>query len=101
MPSPNSSPPKLFFSGLDRPLLFDILVRQGAAGMLNALSAAEPAIQHACAAHPDLPLMLDSGAYQSNCNLERYAALIRKVGHRMDTIVALDVLHNQRETDAQ
>src|SRR5436190_11018098 len=100
MPSQNLSPPKLYFSGLDKPLLFDILVRQGAAGMLNALSAAKPTVNRACVSHPDLPLILDCGAYQGNRNLERYAELIRKIGHRMDWVVSLDVLHNQSETDA-
>ena len=91
--------PALYFSGINKPLQIELLARLRAAGMLNALTAGQPRVLAACRRHPDVPLSLDSAAYQGYTDVEAYARLIRRVGRRMDFCSNLDVLHNQARSD--
>ncbi len=91
--------PQIFFSGLNRPVFFELLARQQAAGMLNAKSAMEPAVLRACREYPSVLLTMDSGAFQGNRDLEGYVRCIQQLFHRLQWYVSLDVLHNQEATD--
>jgi len=92
--------PQMYFSGLNRPPFFEILARQQAAGMLNALSAREPAVLRACREYPSVLLTMDSGAFQGNRDLEGYVRCIQQLFHRLQWYTTLDVVHNQQATDA-
>ena len=91
--------PALYFSGINKPFQIELLARLGAAGMLNALTAGQPGVIAACQHNPDVPLALDSAAYQGYTDVEAYARLIRRVGRRMVFCSNLDVLHNQARSD--
>lgn len=91
--------PQMYFSGLNRPVFFELLARQQAAGMLNALSAREPAVLRACREYPSILLTMDSGAFQGNRDLEGYARCIQQLFPRLQWYATLDVVHNQEATD--
>lgn len=88
-----------FFSGVDKPALLEILARQGACGMVNALSAGQPALLDAYVRYGSVPLALDSGGYQGYADIEAYACLIKTIGPRMQWCANLDALHNQHKSD--
>jgi hypothetical protein len=88
-----------FFSGIDKPSLVTILARQQACGMLNARSAAEPALQAAIARYPAVPFVLDSGSVQGNQDIRAYAHVITLLAHRVQWAANLDVIHNQDLSD--
>src|SRR5437762_3940019 len=91
--------PQMYFSGVNRPVFFELLARQHAAGMLNARSAREPAVLRACREYPSVLLTMDSGAFQGNRDLEAYVQCIQQLFHRLQWYTSLDVLHDQEATD--
>ena len=88
-----------FFSGIDKPSLVALLARQRAGGMINANSAAEPALQEAIALYPAVPFALDSGSVQGNRDIQAYVRLLSLMAHRVEWAANLDVLHNQDMSD--
>lgn len=88
-----------FFSGIDKPALLEVLAQRRASGMVNALSAGQPALRQAYARWGNVALALDSGACQGNRQVERYARLIKELSSRMTFCSNLDVLHNQHRSN--
>jgi hypothetical protein len=88
-----------FFSGIDKPPLVALLAKQQACGMLNANSAAEPALQEAIARHPTVRFILDSGSVQDNRNIQAYARLVMLMEHRVEWAANLDAIDNQDMSD--
>lgn len=90
-----------YYSGVNKPVLLEVLARKSASGMVNALYAGQRALLEAYTRYPEVGLTLDSGAYQGYRDVEAYARLIRKIGARMQWCASMDVLHNQRQSDEQ
>jgi hypothetical protein len=88
-----------YHSGVDRASFIEILAREGAAGMVNASVATQPALLAAYERWPEVPLVLDSGAFQGNEDLDGYADIVRQVGWRFLWCANLDVIGNQEESD--
>jgi len=95
--------PTYYFSGLDRQQHFRLLAREGAMGMVNALTVGRPALLKSMAAYPHVPLVLDSGAYQGNRDVVGYARLIewldQRFPERFHWFANLDVLGDMRASD--
>jgi hypothetical protein len=87
------------FSGVNRPVFLEILARQRASGMVNALSAGQRALLEAYDRYPEVLLTLDSAACQGYTDVDAYARLIKKIGHRMLWCANMDVWHNQKASD--
>src|SRR5579885_2377466 len=92
---------RYFYSGVNKPVLLEVLARQRASGMVNALYAGQRKLLEAYDRYPEVVLTLDSAACQGYQNVEAYARLIRRVGWRMLWIANMDVLHNQKASDEQ
>lgn len=90
---------KYYFSGIDRPQFIELLAREGAAGMVNAKQALQPAMLEAYLRWPDVSLVLDSGAFQGNIDLAGYAEVIRRIGERFLWFANLDVIGDQAKSD--
>lgn len=88
-----------YYSGVNRPALLEVLARQKASGMVNALYAGQRALLEAYARYPEVNLVMDSGACQGYRDVEAYARLIRKIGARMVWCANVDVLHNQTQSN--
>lgn len=88
-----------YYSGVNKPVLLEVLARQRAPGMVNALYAGQRVLLEAYERYPEVSLVLDSGACQGYRNVETYARLIRKIGKRMLWCSNMDELHNQRISD--
>jgi hypothetical protein len=88
-----------YFSGIDRAGFIEILAREGAAGMVNATVATQPAMKAAYRRYPEVPLVLDSGAFQGVDDLEWYASVIHEVGDRFEWCASLDVIGDQSGSD--
>lgn len=84
-----------FFSGVDRALFMAVLATEGAAGMVNAQVATQAAMLRAYRRWPEVPLVLDSGAFQGNTDLEGYAAIVHQIGDRFQWVANLDVIGDQ------
>jgi len=91
--------PTLICSGLNRPELFDLLAQERVAGMVNAAEACQPRLWRACLRHPDLPLCLDSGAFQGKMELATYQAILERIGQRFTWVANLDVIGDQRRSN--
>ena len=90
----------LICSGVNRPDQVELLAREGVAGMVNALEACQLKLVEAYARFPDVPLYLDSGAFQGNTNLAGYQRVIERVGERFCWVANLDVIGDARQSDA-
>lgn len=90
---------KYYFSGIDRTSFIGLLAREGGAGMVNALNATQPAMLAAYQRYPEVPLVLDSGAFQGNVDVAGYAEIVRQVGSRFSWVANLDVIGNQQSSD--
>src|SRR5215469_16670362 len=88
-----------YHSGVNRPVLLGVLARRHASGMVNALSAGEPALVAAYKRYPEVGLVMDSGACQGYRDVDAYARLIKRLGKRMLWCSNMDELHNQQESD--
>jgi hypothetical protein len=88
-----------YFSGIDKPALLEVLAKSRVSGMVNALSAGQPALRQAYERWSQVELTLDSGACQGNRQIERYAGLMKELSPRMTFCSNLDVLHNQHMSD--
>jgi len=91
---------RYYFSGIDRIGFLDLIAREGGAGMVNATLATEPRMLAAYDRWPDVPLALDSGAFQGNTDVAGYAAICKQVGPRFDWVANLDVIGDQSASDA-
>jgi len=87
------------FSGIDRVAFLDLLAREGAAGMVNALIAEQPAMLASYLRWPEIPLVGDSAAFQGNQDLEGYASLVKRLAARFLWWANLDVIGNQEASD--
>lgn len=76
-----------------------LLAAEGAAGMVNASVATQEAMLRAYRRWPEVPLVLDSGAFQRNTDLEGYAAIVHEVGSRFQWVANLDVIGDQEASD--
>ena len=56
--------PTLICSGVNRPDVLALLARERVAGMVNATVACQPALVEAYERYSEVPLYLDSGAFQ-------------------------------------
>lgn len=90
---------RYFHSGINSYALLKMLAEEGVAGMVNANCVMQPAIQRALEDFPELPLVLDSGAYQGESDLESYVDVLRQVHHRFEWCAGLDDLSSQHVTD--
>ena len=90
---------RYYFSGIDRVSFFEILAREGAAGMVNAQIATQPAMTAAYERWPEIPLALDSGAFQGVTDVDWYANVVRQIGDRFDWVANLDVIGDQAASD--
>ena len=90
-----------YYSGVNKPVLLEVLARQHASGMVNAIYAGQRALLEAYQRYPDVTLTLDSGACQGYRDVEAYARLIKRIGWRMLWCANMDVLHNQKASDEQ
>ncbi len=88
-----------YFSGIDRVAFIELLAREGAAGMVNATVATQPAMKAAYRRFPEVPLVLDSGAFQGVDDVDWYASVIQEVGDRFEWIANLDVIGDQAASD--
>jgi hypothetical protein len=88
-----------YFSGVDRAGFIELLAREGAAGMVNASVATQPAMMAACSRWPEVPLVLDSGAFQGNTDVDEYARICTLVGSRFRWVATLDVIGDQDASD--
>jgi hypothetical protein len=88
-----------YFSGIDRASFVKILASEGAAGMVNACNATQPAMIEAYRRWPEVPLVLDSGAFQGVTDVTWYAEVVHKVGDRFVWIANLDVIGDQSASD--
>ena len=88
-----------YFSGIDRASFIELLAREGAAGMVNATVATQPALKAAYRRYPEVPLVLDSGAFQGMADVEWYASVINEVGDRFKWVANLDVIGDQAASD--
>lgn len=88
-----------YYSGVNKPALLEVLSRQHASGMVNALYAGQRALLKAYERYPEVSLVLDSGACQGYRDVDAYARLIRKIGKRMLWCSNIDELHNQQVSD--
>lgn len=89
-----------YFSGIDRASFFEVLAREGAAGMVNASVATQPAMKASYRRYPELPLVLDSGAFQGVTNLAWYASVVHNIGaDRFKWVANLDVIGDQGGSD--
>jgi hypothetical protein len=88
-----------YFSGIDRAGFIEILAREGAAGMVNATVATQPAMKAAYRRYPEVPLVLDSGAFQGVDDIGWYGKVIHEVGERFEWCANLDVIGDQSGSD--
>jgi hypothetical protein len=100
VPEKDTTMPVLICSGVNRPDQIELLAREGVAGMVNALEACQPKLVEAYARFPDVPLYLDSGAFQGNTNLAGYQRVIERVGERFRWMANLDVIEDAQQSDA-
>ena len=89
-----------YHSGVNQYAKLELLAANGSAGMVNALSAAQEGMLRGYSGYPELPLSLDSGAFQGRTSPERYAELLSGLHHRFDFYANLDVIGSQRGSDA-
>jgi len=87
------------FSGIDRAKFFEVLAREGAAGMVNCMVAEQSAMLAAYERWPDTTRVLDSAAFQGNTDLLGYAATVRRVGKYFKWCTNLDVIGNQKKSN--
>ena len=87
--------PTLICSGVNRPELFGLLARERVVGMINASEACQPRLWRACLRYSDLPLCLDSGAFQGKMALATYRAILERIGQRFAWVANLDVIGDQ------
>ena len=90
---------KYYFSGIDRASFIDLLSSEGAAGMVNARNATQPAMLAAYQRWPEVPLVLDSGAFQGVTDVTWYAEVVHEVGDRFVWVANLDVIGDQAASD--
>ncbi len=88
-----------YFSGIDRTSFIELLAREGAAGMVNATVATQPAMKAAYRRFPEVPLALDSGAFQGVDDVVWYASVVHEIGDRFDWVANLDVIGDQETSD--
>jgi hypothetical protein len=88
-----------YFSGVDRASFIEVLAREGATGMVNASVATQPALRAAYRRWPEVPLVLDSGAYQGLDDPRAYAEIVHEVGDRFRWVANLDVIGDQEGSD--
>jgi hypothetical protein len=88
-----------YFSGVDRAAFIEVLAREGAAGMVNASNATQPALTAAYQRWPEVPLVLDSGAFQGLDDPGAYAEIVHEVGDRFRWVANLDVIGDQAGSD--
>lgn len=88
------------FSGIDRVKFFDLIAREGAAGMVNALIAEQPAMLAAYDRWSDVCLVGDSAAFQGNTDLAGYAEIVKRLRQRFLWWANLDVIGDQSASDA-
>lgn len=88
-----------YFSGIDRASFLDVLAREGAAGMVNAANVMQPAMIAAYERFPQVPLALDSGAYQGNEDIVGYAKIVKQIGKRFEWVSNLDVIGDQEKSN--
>jgi hypothetical protein len=91
--------PVLICSGVNRPDALALLARERVAGMVNASVACQPALLEAYERYSDVPLYLDSGAFQGKMDIETYRKIIERVGHRFTWIANLDVIGDPHRSD--
>lgn len=91
--------PLLICSGVNRPDLLDLLAKERVAGMVNAAEVCQPKLWRACLRYPDIPLFLDSGAFQGKMEFATYQAIIERVGQRFTWIANLDVIGDQAQSN--
>jgi len=94
----NSKEKTLYFSGIEKRATAQVLVQEKASGMMSQLLY-NPALLVACG---DIELVMDSGAYTKELNrqdIERYAALIIKLGVRCTWYAAPDVIGSQEKSN--
>lgn len=90
---------RFYFSGISAASYMELLAREGAAGMINARIATQPAMIAAYKRYPDVPLVLDSGAFQGVRDVEWYAEVVRHVSWRFEWCANLDVIGDQDASD--
>ena len=90
---------KYYFSGIDRASFVELLASEGAAGMVNARNATQPAMLAAYQRWPEIPLVLDSGAFQGVTDVTWYAKVVHEIGDRFTWVANLDVIGNQQASD--
>ncbi len=88
-----------YFSGVDRASFIEVLAREGAAGMVNASVATQPALRSAYRRWPEVPLVLDSGAFQGLDDPRAYAEIVHEIGWRFQWVANLDVIGDQEGSD--
>jgi hypothetical protein len=91
--------PVLICSGVNRPDALALLARERVSGMVNASVACQPALLEAYERYSDVPLYLDSGAFQGKMDIETYRKIIERVGHRFTWIANLDVIGDPQRSD--
>jgi hypothetical protein len=89
-----------YYSGIDRASFIELLAGEGAAGMVNATVATQPAMKAAYRRYPEVPLVLDSGAFQGVDDIDWYAEVIHEVGERFEWCANLDVIGDQEASNA-
>lgn len=90
---------RYYHSGVNSYDLFALLDQEGVAGMVNANCVMQPSIQRALEDFPDVPLVLDSGAYQGMDDLDAYVEVLRHVHNRFEWCAGLDDLQSQWVTN--
>jgi hypothetical protein len=88
-----------YFSGIDRTAFFQLLANEGAAGMVNATVATQPAMKASYERWPEVPMVLDSGAFQGLNDVVTYAEIVHEIGDRFRWVANLDVVGDQQASD--
>ena len=91
--------PTYYFSGIDRPAALALLEKEQAAGMVNALNFPQPQLYQAIQYHDGVQLVLDSGAFQGNEDIDGYIELVKRHGRRFTWYANLDVIGSQADSD--
>ena len=92
--------PTLICSGVNRPDVLALLARERVAGMVNATVACQPALVEAYERYSEVPLYLDSGAFQGKMDLLTYRRIVERVGQRFTWVANLDVIGDPHQSDA-
>ena len=91
--------PTLICSGVNRPDVLALLARERVAGMVNASVACQPVLLEAYERYNEVPLYLDSGAFQGKMDLETYRKIVERVGERFTWVANLDVIGDPCQSD--